>query len=92
VVVSVSVSVSVSVIVAGVDAVDGVAVVIVFVVVLECVSVLVPPAGEGFTIVVLFSVFVPGDAPGATVSTRCSQAPRSAALASMQIYFFMIGV
>jgi hypothetical protein len=45
-----------------------------------------PPAGEGFTIVVLFSVFVPGDAPG-VVSTRCSHAPKSAALAMMQMYF-----
>jgi len=49
-----------------------------------------PPAGEGFTIVVLFSVLVPGEAPGATVSTLCSQAAKSAALARMQMYFFII--
>jgi predicted RNA-binding protein with TRAM domain len=67
---------------------EAVVVVLVLVLVLECEC--VPPAGDGFTMVVLFSVFVAGEAPGATVSTRCSHAPRSAALASMQIIFFMV--
>ena len=49
-----------------------------------------PVAGDGFTIVVLFSVFVPGEAAGVTVSVRCSHAARSAAPAMMQIYFFMV--
>lgn len=51
-----------------------------------------PPAGEGFTIVVLVSVLVPGDAlaAGTTVSVRCSQAARSAALARMQRDFFIV--
>jgi hypothetical protein len=51
-----------------------------------------PPAGEGFTIVVLFSVAAAGEAPpvvGVT-TVRCSHAPRSAALARMQIIFFII--
>jgi hypothetical protein len=46
-------------------------------------------AGEGFTTVVLFSVFSAGEAAGATVSVFCSQAARSAALARMQMYFFI---
>jgi hypothetical protein len=49
-----------------------------------------PPAGEGFTTVVLFSVFEPGDPAGATVSDFCSHDTRSAALAMMQRYFFII--
>ena len=49
-----------------------------------------PPAGDGFTIVVLFSVAGAGEAPVVGVtSVRCSQAPRSAALARMQIIFFI---
>lgn len=58
--------------------------------VLECVA--PPPAGEGFTIVVLCSVLVPGDEPaaGATVSVFCSQAASSAALANKQMYFFIV--
>lgn len=66
----------------------GVAVEVVFVVlvVLVVVSVEVPPAGDGFTIVVLVS---PGEAAGATVSVFCSHAAKSAALARMQIYFFI---
>ncbi len=53
--------------------------------------VVVPEAGVGFTIVILVSVLVPGAAAvGATVSVLCSQAARSAALARMQIYFFII--
>ncbi len=50
-----------------------------------------PPAGEGFTTVVLFSVLVPAGAPaGVTVSLFCSQAAKSAALARMQMYFFIV--
>ena len=44
---------------------------------------------EGFTTVVLFSVFFSAGA-GATVSVFCSHAPRSAALARMQISFFIV--
>lgn len=44
----------------------------------------------GLTIVVLFSVFFSGGAAGATVSVFCSHAPRSAALARMQINFFIV--
>ncbi len=48
-------------------------------------------AGVGFTIVVLFSVFSgAGEAAGAVVSVFCSQAAKSAALARMQMYFFII--
>jgi len=43
----------------------------------------------GFTTVVLFSVVSAGEAAGATVSVFCSHATRSAALARMQIYFFI---
>lgn len=52
-----------------------------------------PPAGDGFTIVVLVSALAAGEAPaaGATVSVFCSQAAKSAALARMQMYFFMFG-
>ncbi len=51
-----------------------------------------PPAGDGFTTVVLFSVFEGGaPAAGVTVSDFCSHAARRAALARMQMYFF-IGV
>ena len=49
-----------------------------------------PPAGEGFTIVVLLSDLVPGDAAGAVVSTLCSHDARSAALAMMQMYFVIV--
>lgn len=49
-----------------------------------------PPAGDGFTTVVLFSVLEPGDALGAVVSVFCSHATRSAAPARMQIYFFIM--
>jgi hypothetical protein len=44
---------------------------------------------EGFTTVVLFSVFFSAGAAGATVSVFCSHAPKSAALARMQINFFI---
>ena len=60
---------------------------VVVIVVLVVVSVEV--AGEGFTMVVLFSVDSAGDAAGATVSVFCSHATRSAALARMQMYFFI---
>jgi hypothetical protein len=43
----------------------------------------------GFTTVVLFSVDSAGEAAGAAVSVFCSHATRSAALARMQIYFFI---
>lgn len=46
-------------------------------------------AAGGFTTVVLFSVDSAGDAAGATVSVFCSHATRSAALARMQMYFFI---
>lgn len=56
----------------------------------ECVE-LPPPAGEGFTIVVLCSVLFVGEPPaaGVTVSDFCSQAARSATLANAQMYFFI---
>ena len=49
-----------------------------------------PPAGEGFTMVVLCSVA--GDAPPAAgvTSVRCSQPARRAALARIQMDFFII--
>ena len=54
------------------------------------VSDLETPAGEGFTMVVLCSVFPAGDAPGVlTVSVFCSHATSKAALAKTQIYFFI---
>ena len=67
------------------------------VVVVDCsvVEVVPPPAGEGFTIVVLLSALAPGDAagdaPGATTfSVRCSHEARRAALAIRQRYFFIV--
>lgn len=69
----------------GVDVV----VVLVFVVVLSFVFSVTVAAG--FTTVVLFSVFAgAGEDAGATTSVFCSQAPRSAALARMQISFFIV--
>lgn len=47
------------------------------------------PEPLGLTTVVLFSVFLSGDA-GAAVSVFCSHATRSAAPARMQIYFFIV--
>ena len=71
------------------ELVGGVDVVTVLVVVSLVFSVL---AG-GFTTVVLFSVFFSaGEAAGVTTSVFCSQAPRSAALAKMQINFFIFGL
>ena len=53
------------------------------------VSVLLESAGEGFTTVVLFSVFL--SAGGLVVSVRCSQAAsRDAAPAKMQKYLFIV--
>lgn len=79
------VAVSIGVIVAiGVSAGDVVTVVLVLVVV----SVEVAGEAVGLTTVVLFSVS-PGDAAGAAVSVFCSHAARSAALARMQISFFI---
>lgn len=73
--------------------VSGVAVAVevpVVVVVLLLLELEPPPAGDGFTTVVLFSVLLPaGEPAGATVSVFCSHAARSAALAMMQIYFFI---
>jgi hypothetical protein len=48
----------------------------------------------GFTTVVLCSVFFSAGAGevGATTSVFCSQAPRSAALAKMQIIFFIVWI
>jgi len=64
--------------------------VIVFVVVVFSFAPVSDLAG-GFTIVVLFSVFFSaGAAAGVTVSVFCSHAPRSAALAKMQINFFIV--
>ncbi len=70
--------------------VAGVVVAVVVVFVLELLL-LDPPAGlaDGFTTVVLFSVELDGDAGGLAVSVFCSHAARSAALASMQMYFFI---
>ena len=49
----------------------------------------VPPLGDGLTTVVLFSVLLLGEAAGVAVSVFCSHAARSAALARMQMYFFI---
>ena len=50
----------------------------------------VPPAGEGLTIVVLFSVAGDAEAPAAGVtSVRCSQDERRAALARIQMICFI---
>jgi len=70
--------------VAGVVAAAGV----VITVVLFSVVVSLVVAG-GFTTVVLFSVVSAGEAAGVTVSVFCSHATRRAALARMQIYFFI---
>ena len=65
--------------------VDSAGVMVTVVLLLVVVSVV---AAGGFTTVVLFSVSAGGTA-GATVSVFCSHATRSAALARMQIYFFI---
>ncbi len=68
--------------VSGVEVAAGLVVVVVLVL-----SELLEVAGDGFTMVVLFSGA--GEAAGAVVSVRCSQAARNAALARMQMYFFI---
>ena len=50
---------------------------------------LVAGEAEGFTTVVLFSVF--DSVGGLVVSVFCSQAANNAALAIRQMYFFIIG-
>jgi hypothetical protein len=66
----------------GVDSAGVVVTVVLLVVVSDVVA-------GGFTTVVLFSVDSAGEAAGAAVSVFCSHATRSAALARMQIYFFI---
>ena len=61
---------------------------LVSVVVLSDVAGVVAAAGVVVT-VVLFSVVSAGEAAGVTVSVFCSHATRRAALARMQIYFFI---
>ena len=74
------------------DEVGGVDVVVVFVFVevLVVSFVFSFTVEAGFTTVVLFSVFL--SAGGLTVSVFCSQAPKSAALAKMQINFFIVWI
>ena len=76
------------------DELGGVAavVVFVFVVVFVVFSFSFTTVEAGFTMVVLFSVFFSAGAgdEGATTSVFCSHAPRSAALARMQINFFIV--
>lgn len=48
------------------------------------------PAGEGFTIVVLVSFLSVLPPAGVVTSVLCSQAANSAALARMQMYFFIV--
>lgn len=74
------------------DELGGVDVVVVLVVFVSFVFSVVE---AGFTIVVLFSVFFStgaGEEAGATTSVFCSHAPRSAALAKMQINFFIVWI
>jgi hypothetical protein len=69
----------------------GVEVVVVLVVLLEELDLSV--LDGGFTTVVLCSVFFSaGELAGATTSVFCSHAPRSAALAKMQINFFIFWI
>ncbi len=49
-----------------------------------------PPAGEGFTIVVFVSFLSVVPPAGVVTSVLCSQAAKSAALARMQIYIFIV--
>jgi hypothetical protein len=73
------------------DEFGGVDVVVVLVFV---VSLVFSVVAGGFTTVVLCSVFFSGagEVAGATTSVFCSQAPRSAALAKMQINFFIVWI
>jgi Na+(H+)/acetate symporter ActP len=59
-------------------------------VVVVLVSLVFSVVAGGFTTVVLVSVFFSAGEAGATVSVFCSHAPRSAALARMQINFFIV--
>ncbi len=60
-------------------------------VVVVVLSELLDEPGEGFTIVVLFSVFSgEGEVVVVVVSDFCSHATKSAAVARMQMYFFII--
>ena len=71
----------------------GVDVVVVLVFVVFVVSLVFSVVAGGLTIVVFFSVFAgAGEFAGATTSVFCSQAPRSAALAKMQINFFIVWI
>ena len=74
------------------DELGGVATVVVVLVSFSFDSLIVVSAG--FTTVVLFSTFFSGagEDAGATTSVFCSQAPRSAALARMQINFFIFWI
>ena len=51
-----------------------------------------PSAGDGFTIVVFDSFLSVVPPAGVVTSVLCSQAAKSAALARMQIYFFIIRI
>jgi hypothetical protein len=73
----------------GEEPVAGLEVVLLVSFVVELLDEELPPAGDGFTTVVLFSVLPPGDAAGVAVSVFCSHAAKSAALARMQMYFFI---
>jgi hypothetical protein len=75
----------VSVVVPGVEVAAGLVVVVVLVL-----SEVLGAVGDGFTIVVLVWSGAGDAAAGAVVSVRCSQAAKSAALARMQMYFFII--
>ncbi len=75
------------------DEFGGVDVVVVLVFVVFVVSLVFSVLAGGFTIVVFFSVFAgAGEFAGATTSVFCSHAPRSAALAKMQINFFIVWI
>ena len=78
--------------VSGVIAAVGAGVVVIVVLVVVSVD-LVVSAGVGLTMVVLFSVPAgAGETAGVVVSVFCSHAARSAALARMQMYFFIIRI
>jgi hypothetical protein len=76
------------------DEFGGVDVVVVLVFVVFVVSFVFSVVAGGFTTVVLCSVFFSGagEVAGATTSVFCSQAPRSAAPAKMQINFFIVWI
>ena len=74
------------------DEFDGGGVVVVVVFVLVDVLVSFVFSVVGFTMVVFVSFFSAGEDAGATTSVLCSQAPRSAALAKIQINFFIVWI